>query len=76
MRERSGEAELHDAGEVRDAEADVNIRLDVGDQTSRLPGSKATRQAGLSGDESKSNRTSSTLGYARNFTSSELTCSA
>jgi hypothetical protein len=36
------DAELHDAGEVRNAEAEVDIRLDVGGHTFRLPGGEAT----------------------------------
>jgi hypothetical protein len=35
-------AELHDTGEVRNAEAETDIRLNVGDHTPRLPGGEAT----------------------------------
>jgi hypothetical protein len=31
------DAELHDTGEVRNAEAEANIRLDVGNHTFRMP---------------------------------------
>jgi hypothetical protein len=36
------EAELYDAGEVRNAEAEANVRLDVGGYTFCLPGGEAT----------------------------------
>ena len=36
------EAELHDSGEVRNAEAEANIRLDVSGHTFCLPGGEAT----------------------------------
>ena len=35
-------AELRDAGEVRNVETEANIRLDVGDHTFRLPGGEAS----------------------------------
>jgi hypothetical protein len=34
-------AQLHDAGEVRNADAEANIRLDVGDHTFLLPEGEA-----------------------------------
>jgi hypothetical protein len=37
----AADAELHDAGEVRNAEVEADIRLDVGDHTFRLPGIEA-----------------------------------
>jgi hypothetical protein len=41
------DAELHDTGEVRNAEAEANIRLDVGDHAFRLPGGEATPRGRL-----------------------------
>ena len=41
------DAELHDAGEVRNAEAEADIRLDVGGHTFRLPAGEATRRRRL-----------------------------
>ena len=36
------DAQLHDAGEVRNTETEANMRIDVGGHTLRLPGSEAT----------------------------------
>jgi len=35
------DAELHDAGKVRDADAEAKVRVDVRDHTFRLPGGQA-----------------------------------
>ena len=41
------DAELYDAGEVRNADAEGTLRLDVGDNTFRLPGGETAPRGRL-----------------------------
>ena len=41
------DAEMYDAGKVRDADAEAKVRLDVGDHTFRLPRGETTPRRSL-----------------------------